>query len=108
MAVLVDREQIAAPAEAEALGLLGLAALVVVVLRARAALAAVVARVAPASMRVDSAMAPLVVMPERVAKVEQAELREHRALTPRPCSAALAGAAVTPVLRALARRVSAA
>ncbi len=47
-------------------------------------------------------------MPEKVAPVAWAELRPRRAPTPRRWSVALVGAAVTPVLRVMARRVSAA
>jgi len=106
--VLAERAEIAVPAAPVAVALLDRAAPVVLVLRAPAALAASGAWVEPDGMRVVSAMAPLVAMRALVALVAWAELRARRARTPRRWSAALAGAAVTPVLRALARRVSAA
>ena len=86
----------------------GRAALVVLAWRAQAALVAVAARAAPASMPSTSVMAPLVVMREQVAPVALAAPQARWAQTLRRWSVVLAGAAVTPVLRALARRVSAA
>ena len=106
--VLAERAEIAASAARAAPERLDRAAPVVLVLRAPAALAAVVALAAMGSMRAALATAPLVVMRPPVALVAWAELRARRARTPRRWSAALAGAAVTPVRRALARRVSAA
>jgi hypothetical protein len=107
-AVLAERAAIAALVAPAAVGQPGRAALVVSVLRAPAALVAVVALAVPASMRAASPMVQLVVMPDKAAPVAWAALRAHRAPTQRRWSAALAGSAVTPVLRAKARRVSAA
>ena len=107
-AVLAARAAIAALAARAAVALQGRAPVVVWGSRASAALVAVVAPVEQAGMRLVSAMAPLVVMRALVALVAPAELRARRARMPRRWSAALAGAAVTPVSRALARRVSAA
>ena len=105
--VLADRELIAAPAEPEALGLPGRAAAVVLVLRVQAALAAVVASAARGSMRVVSAMAPLVVMRDKVAPVASAELRARRVRMLQRWSVALAARAATRAQRAKARRASA-
>ena len=107
-AALAARAAIAALAALVAVALLGRAPVVVLVLRAPAALAAVVAPVAPASMRAFSVMAPLVVMREQVVPEALAAPQARWAQTLRRWSVVLAGAAVTPVLRALARRVSAA
>jgi hypothetical protein len=101
-AVLADRELIAAPAALAALALQGRAPVVVLAWRASAALVAVVASAAMDSMRAFSAMARLVVMPDKVALVAWAELRARRAPTPRPCSAVPAGLAATPARRAKA------
>ena len=72
-----------APVALAAAVVLGRAARVVLVLQASAAPVAVVARAAPGSMQVVSLMAPLVVMPAKVAPVVWAELQAHRAPTRR-------------------------
>jgi hypothetical protein len=108
LAARAERVAIAALAALVALGQPGLALVVVLVSRAPAALAASVAWAEPDGMRVVSVMVPLVAMRDKAAAVASAELRARRARTLRRWSAALAASAGTPVLRALARRVSAA
>jgi hypothetical protein len=105
LAVLAEREPIAAPAALVAVALPDRAAPVVLVLRAPAARAAVAALAAPGSMQVVSLMAQLVVMRAPVALVAWAELLARRARTPHRWSAALAASAVTPELLVLALRV---
>ena len=82
LAAPVERAAIAALAALAAVALPGLAAAVVLAWQALAALVAVAAQAAPAGMRVVSAMARLVGMPEQVALVASAELRARRARTP--------------------------
>jgi hypothetical protein len=108
LVVLAGRAVIAASVELVAAALQGRAALVALALRAPAARVAVVARAALASMRAASTTVRQVVMPALAALVERAAQQARLARTPRRCLAVLAGPAVTPVLRALARRVSAA
>jgi len=108
LAVLAEREPIAAPAALVAVVVQGRAAVVVLVLRAPAARAAVAARAAPGSMQVVSLMGPLVVMPARVALVAWAELQARRARTLRHWSVATAASVATPELLVLALRVRAA
>ena len=78
LAALAEREPIAVLVALAAVVVLGRAALVVLVLRAPAARAAVAARAGPGSMQVVSPMAPLVVMPDKVALVAWAVLQVHR------------------------------
>ena len=106
--VLAERAAIAALVARAALALQGRALVVVLVLRAPAALVASGAWAEPDGMRVVSATAPLVAMRAPVALVAWAALRARRVRMLRRSSATLAGAAVTPGLQALARRVSAA
>ena len=107
-AVLAERAVIAVPVALAAVALPGLAAAVVLAWPRPAVLVAVAASAAMDSMPAVSPTAPLVVMPDKVALVAWAALLAHQAPTPRPWSVVLAASAVTPVSRALARRVSAA
>jgi hypothetical protein len=106
LAVPAERAAIAEPAALAAVAVPGRAATVVWAWQASVALVAVAALAALAGMRTASATAQQVVMPGRAALVERAALLARLARTPRPCSAVLAGLAVTLVSLVVARRVS--
>jgi hypothetical protein len=102
--VLAAPAAIAEPAAPAVLVLADPVPAVLLAWRALVALVAVAVSAAPAGMRVVSAMARLVAMPDKVALVAWAALRAHRAATPQRWLAPLAARAAPAVWLVMVQR----